>query len=42
MVPVFRGASGGKIGNAIRLDLQNVGAQTLTETERQSLYGRRF
>jgi GSH-dependent disulfide-bond oxidoreductase len=31
-----------KTGNAIRLDLQKVGVQTLTELERQSLYGRRF
>jgi GST-like protein len=29
-------------GNAVRLDLQKVGAQTLSEAERQSLYGRRF
>jgi GST-like protein len=31
-----------KVGNSIRLDLQKVGAQTLSEAERQSLYGRRF
>jgi GST-like protein len=31
-----------KIGNAIRLDLQKVGAQTLSDAERQSLYSRRF
>jgi GST-like protein len=31
-----------KIGNAIRLDLQKVGAQTLSEEERESLYGRKF
>ena len=31
-----------KIGNAIRLDLQKVGVQTLDEAERRSLYGRRF
>ena len=31
-----------KIGNAVRLDLQKVGVQALTEAERQSLYGRRF
>ena len=33
---------GVKIGNAIRLDLQKVGVQTLDEAERRSLYGRRF
>jgi len=31
-----------KTGNAIRLDLQKVGVQTLDEAERKSLYGRRF
>jgi GSH-dependent disulfide-bond oxidoreductase len=31
-----------KIGNAVRLDLQKVGVQTLSEAERRSLYGRRF
>ncbi len=31
-----------KTGNAVRLDLQKVGAQTLDEAERRSLYGRRF
>ena len=31
-----------KIGNAVRLDLQKVGVQALTEAERQSLHGRRF
>ena len=31
-----------KIGNAVRLDLQKVGVQTLDEAERRSLYGRRF
>jgi len=31
-----------KVGNAVLLDLQNVGVQTLTNAERQSLYGRRF
>lgn len=31
-----------KAGNAVRLDLQQVGAQTLSDFERQSLYGRRF
>ncbi len=31
-----------KIGNTIRLDLQKVGVQVLSEAERQSLYGRRF
>jgi GST-like protein len=31
-----------KVGNAIRLDLQKVGVQTLDEAERRSLYGRRF
>jgi GST-like protein len=31
-----------KTGNAIRLDLQKVGVQTLDEAERRSLYGRRF
>ena len=31
-----------KTGNAVRLDLQKVGAQTLSEAERKSLYGRRF
>jgi hypothetical protein len=31
-----------KTGNAVRLDLQKVGAQTLSEDERKSLYGRRF
>jgi GST-like protein len=29
-------------GNAIRLDLQKVGAQTLSDAERRSLYARRF
>jgi GSH-dependent disulfide-bond oxidoreductase len=33
---------GVKTGNAIRLDLQKVGVQSLSETERKSLYGRRF
>ena len=31
-----------KTGNAVRLDLQKVGVQTLDEAERRSLYGRRF
>ena len=31
-----------RVGNSIRLDLQKVGAQTLSEAERQSLYGRQF
>ena len=31
-----------KTGNAVRLDLQKVGVQTLDEAERKSLYGRRF
>jgi len=31
-----------RTGNAVRLDLQKVGAQTLDEAERRSLYGRRF
>ena len=31
-----------RTGNAVRLDLQKVGVQTLDETERRSLYGRRF
>jgi GST-like protein len=31
-----------RVGNAIRLDLQKVGVQTLSEEERNSLYGRRF
>ena len=31
-----------KVGNAVRLDLQKVGVQTLDEAERRSLYGRRF
>jgi GST-like protein len=31
-----------KMGNAIRLDLQKVGVQTLDEAERNSLYGRRY
>ena len=31
-----------RTGNAIRLDLQKVGVQTLDEAERKSLYGRRF
>jgi GST-like protein len=33
---------GVKTGNAIRLDLQKVGVQSLSEEERRSLYGRRF
>jgi hypothetical protein len=43
--PVVRsdcGAPAVKIGNTIRLDLQKVGVQMLSEAERQSLYGRRF
>jgi glutathione S-transferase len=31
-----------RTGNAVRLDLQQVGVQSLSETERKSLYGRRF
>ena len=31
-----------KTGNAVRLDLQKVGVQTLDAAERTSLYGRRF
>ncbi len=31
-----------KTGNAVRLDLQKVGVQTLDDAERKSLYGRRF
>jgi GST-like protein len=31
-----------QVGNAVRLDLQKVGVQTLDEVERRSLYGRRF
>jgi GST-like protein len=31
-----------KIGNTIRLDLQKMGVQMLSEAERQSLYGQRF
>jgi GST-like protein len=31
-----------KVGNAVRLDLQTVGAQALSEAERESLYARRF
>ena len=31
-----------RAGNSVRLDLQPVGVQTLSEAERQSLYGRRF
>jgi GST-like protein len=31
-----------RTGNAVRLDLQKVGVQTLDEAERKSLYGRRF
>ena len=31
-----------KVENTVRLDLQSVGAQTLSDAERQSLYGRRF
>ena len=33
---------GVKTGNAVRLDLQKVGVQALSDEERQSLYGRRF
>ena len=31
-----------RTGNAVRLDLQQVGVQSLSETERKSLYSRRF
>ena len=31
-----------KVGNAIRLDLQKVGVQALSDEERRSLYARRF
>jgi len=31
-----------KVGNAVRLDLQKVGVQSLSDEERQSLYARRF
>ena len=31
-----------RAGNSVRLDLQQVGVQSLSAAERQSLYGRRF
>lgn len=33
---------GVRAGNAVRLDIQKIGVQTLNEAERMSLYGRKF